>query len=69
MIVFIHCGVEQATNQAAEKIDREFTPNAAIPRTVENVLGDVFEQRIRGCEINELVALMVGYEFSAALDE
>ena len=60
---------QHATHEATKQIDRKFTPNASIAIAVENLLRNEFEQRMRGGEINERVALIVGYEFSATLDE
>ena len=48
---------------------RKFTPNAAIATAIEDLLRNEFEQWMRGREVNECVALIVGYEFSATLDE
>ena len=50
-------------------MDRKLTPNTAIATTVEDSLRDELEQRMRGREIDERVALIIGYEFRAALDE
>jgi hypothetical protein len=50
-------------------MDRKFPPNTAIAIPVEDFFGNEFEQWMRGREINKRVALIVGYEFSAALDE
>ena len=44
----------------------QLAPDAAVAIAVENLLRDGFEQWIRRGEIDELVALIVGYEFSAA---
>jgi hypothetical protein len=50
-------------------VNGQFTPNAAIAIAVEDLLRDRFEERIRCGEINERIALIVGDEFGAPLDE
>ena len=69
MTILIDSRIKNATNESAEQINGQFTPNAAIAIAVEQFLCDLFEQRIRRGEIDECVALIIGYEFSAALDE
>jgi hypothetical protein len=50
-------------------VHRKLAPNSAIARAVENLLRDDFEQRMRSREIDERVALIIGYKPGAALDE
>ena len=69
MTFFVNGGIQQPSHEAAKEIDREFAPNTAIAIAVENALSDVFEEGKRRGEIDERVALIVGYEFSATLDE
>ena len=69
MTFFVDGRIKQSSHKAAKEIDRQIAPNTAIAIAVEDALSDAFEQRIRRGEINESVALVVGYEFSAALDE
>jgi hypothetical protein len=69
LIVFVDCRIDHAAHEAAKEIDGELAPNASIAIAVEDLLRDLFEQWKRGGEIDECVALIVGYEFSAPLDE
>ena len=68
MAIFVDRGIQQSSHETAKEIDREFAPNAAIAIAIENALRDVFEERKGRGEIDERVALIVGYEFSATLD-
>ena len=56
-------------HKTTEQMDRKFTPNTAIAIAVEDFLCNEFEEWMRRREIDERVALIVGYEFSATLDE
>ena len=69
MTFFVDRGIQQSSHDAAKEIDGELAPDAPVTIAVENLLRDVFEEGIRGGEIDERVALIVGYEFRAALNE
>ena len=67
--LIVNGGIENAVDKAAKQVHRQLAPNAAIAHAVEDLLRHCFEQRIRGGEVNECIALIVGDEFGAALDE
>ena len=69
MTIFVRSRIEDTAHESAKQIDRKLTPNTAVAIAVEQLLRDLFEERIRGREVNERVALIIGYEFSATLDE
>ena len=69
MTILIDSRIENAADESTEQINRKLAPNAAIAIAVEQFLCDLFEERIRRGEVDECVALIIGSEFSAALDE
>jgi hypothetical protein len=69
MTILIDSRIKNAANQSTKQVNRKLTPHAVVAIAVEQFLCDLFEERIRRCQIDECVALIIGYEFSAALDE
>jgi len=69
MTILIDSRLQNATHEPAKQVNGKLTPNAAIAIAVEQFLRDLFEERIRRGQIDKCVALIIGYEFSAALDE
>ena len=61
--------IQNAADEAAKKMNRQFAPDAAIAGAVEDLLRYGFEQRIRSGEVDKRIALIVGDELGAAFDE
>jgi hypothetical protein len=69
LAIFVFSRIEHATNKSAKQVNRQLAPNTSIAIAIEKFLCDLFEQWVRRSEVNESVVLVVGYEFSATLDE
>lgn len=69
MAILIDSRIEHATDESTKEINGKLPPNAVVAIAVKQLLRDLFEEWIRRGKVDERVGLIIGYEFSAALDE